>query len=178
MSAALDLIKEISAQDQADDLPWRERINKRRLEMDLLGHNAMMLDKIHKETEINRMGLRALQRGSAQADPEIDGDKDGEMGINIGDQTHYHIMGNPDAPAATPSEPAASIPAAAVAAAPGLLAKAVPYVATALLTGGAVLGGVSLINRPTATPTPPATPDFIDTNTDTITNIGIYRGGK
>lgn len=177
MSAALDMIKEIAAQDQSDDLPWRERINKRRLEMDLLGHNAMMLDKIHKETEINRMGLRALQRGSAQADPEIDGDKDEDMGINIGDQTHYHIMGNPDAPAA--SQPTASIPAAAVAAAPGLLAKAVPYVATALLTGGAVLGGVSLINRPT-TPTPatPTTPGFVDTNTDTTTQIGIYRAGK
>lgn len=160
MPAAIDLIKQINETDRADDMPWRERIHKKKLEMDLLGHNAVVLDKMQKEIAIQQQGLRSLQSATSaalgvptQGDPqESEGDA---MGVNIGDQINYYI----DDRDATNKQPS------------GLSTLAKTGIAAAIGTG--LLGGIGgpvigalLANR---TSKPAAVQPYQNTDTDTDT---------
>jgi len=166
MNRAIELIEAINASHKSE--PWRERVNRKRLEMDLLGHNALVMDKLQKEIGIQHQGLKALQNATTKAlgGTEQSGDPDeseDSMGVNIGDQIHYHID---DRDNIGPREQATQ--------APSLLSKVAPYVGTALL-GAAGAYGASQLAKPAAVTPVLNTPAATDTDTDTKTEIGIYR---
>jgi hypothetical protein len=70
-----------------------------------LGHEGVMLDKIHRQARIvEQLAQNQMtgDMGNTDAWPGHEGDDD--MGVNIGDHIHYH------APPEQPSEPAAAQP--------------------------------------------------------------------
>lgn len=132
---------------------WREKFKRQYMQLEGLGFQSMMLDKIMQQ---NKMAREIAQRtadgtlgqpAAAQATEQAED----EMGIRIGDEVNHHY------PAAAP--PAATPPATQQAS--GMSSTAKFAAAAALLAAGigpTALTSYLLLRWPTAPATAPAEP--------------------
>lgn len=96
-----------------------------------LGHEGMMLDKIMRQNKIVRDGVRSFQRGETTMGADVA--KEEDMGVNIGNEIHYH--------GGTAAPPATTTPTPSPSAEPTLLQRlGIPALLLAMGIGGVTLG--------------------------------------
>lgn len=140
----------------------------------LLGHEGVMLDKVQQQARYLMDVAKGARDGTlgkkpAETQTETDTtespDEEDQMGVNIGNETHFHLPITESQKPTTPAPaPAPSLPAP-VAAVPAAVATANPLLG-ALMGGALVLGGAA-VGALWPDSDPPATVNM-DTDTDTL----------
>lgn len=132
-----------------------------------LGHEGMMLEKIMRQNRFVEVSARNAMTGTpgdTNGLPSMSGEGD-DMGVNIGNEIHYHVTSPQTEPAAKTGETPLSLMT------PSLMSKAMPYaLAAALGLGGIALGMCWQQGSP-----PPATPGAVDNSKDYSFGFGTPK---
>lgn len=150
-----------------EPIPDRSDIDKgvRTVFLDRVAHVGMMLEKMQRQ---NRR-VERLEKFAATgevADLEVPANEEDGMGVNIGNENHYHVelKEPPASPTVTPAQP---VPVPTASTGNGMLPTLL--VGAAMLAGGAGLGYiVNDLLRPTPADTTPSPTTGTDLDTDTV----------
>jgi hypothetical protein len=152
-----------------EPIPERDDITKAKRQVfgRHIAHEGIMLDRVQRQLRT----AEKMQKFAATGDPkdlEWTAEDEADMGVNIGNENHFHIETKEQSQAATSSAPTA------VTAAKSVWPAAV--VGASLLASGLGGGaGVGYIVNDLLKPEQPAPAASTDTDTDTITEFDFPK---